>query len=46
MLTGPQVPVLIRSGSEKTQDRTPLAVQWLGLCLHCTGHGFDPWLGN
>ena len=45
-LTGPQVPALIRSRSEETRDRTPLAVQWLGPRLHCRGHGFDPWLGN
>ena len=50
-LTGPQVPVLIkhvcpRMGSEKTQDRTPLAVQRLGPCFHCRGRKFGPWLGN
>ena len=25
---------------------TSLAVQWLRLCFHFKGHGFDPWSGN
>ena len=24
----------------------PLAVQWLRLCFHCRGYGFNPWLGD
>ena len=27
-------------------QRTSLAVQWLRLCFHCKGHGFNPWSGN
>ena len=26
--------------------RSSLAVQWLGLCFHCRGYRFNPWLGN
>ena len=32
--------------SKHSTSTTPLAVQWLRLCFHCSRHGFDPWVGN
>ena len=38
--------ILISMATIKKTEGTSLAVQELRLCLHCRGHGFDPWWGN
>ena len=45
-LTGANRPPSLQLPNSNNSFGTTLAVQWLILCSHCTGHKFNPWLGN
>ena len=38
--------MLLKVRVRKSPTGTSLEVQWLRVCFHCRGFGFDPWSGN